>query len=336
MSALGVEYNMMRVILVFVMMTFAMVAHAKDVTIYTNLQPGTNPDLYARALAAYIKDNIPNVDNTNVVNKVAAGGAGIKYYYDEAKHDSLTFGIFGFLLNYVHIDRELDKKYVDNSEIFWSKAVQFGSFGSAATSIDSILRENRQINIGIIRNLGPQTIIDRIGYDILKVRYKAIPGYPSGHVVTNALRIGELDAVRADEFDSVFSAQFLETGIAKPLWHIEYNDDAYALSNVYTRLYGKKPSGIEWEAYMVLSELNMLGGSTLVQYTPPGMKRDERMIAEIHKVILKMSQDPNILSNNVGKNMFNKHTKLGRDLNTIVKDFKVSPAVLKYLEEYDQ
>jgi hypothetical protein len=235
----------------------------------------------------------------------------------------------------VHIDRELDKKYVDNSEIFWSKAVQFGSFGSAATSIDSILRENRQINIGIIRNLGPQTIIDRIGYDILKVRYKAISGYPIGHVVTNALRIGELDAVRADEFDPVFSAQFLETGIAKPLWHIEYNDDAYALSNVYTRLYGKKPSGIEWEAYMVLSELNMIG-TTLVQYTPPGMKRDERMIAEIHKVILKMSQDPNILSNNVGKNMFNKHTKLGRDLNTIVKDFKVSPAVLKYLEEYDQ
>ncbi len=126
-------------------------------------------------------------------------------------------------------------------------------------------------------------IVSTMGLDLIGVRYKYIPGYPSSGNIRAAVISGEVNAATdaAHAYLSQVVPVLVETGAALPIFSMpmlqddgdlapnEMVPDVPSLPDLYQSLNGAAPSGIVWDSIRTLLELDQT--MQHVYLGPPGM-----------------------------------------------------------------
>jgi tripartite-type tricarboxylate transporter receptor subunit TctC len=147
----------------------------------------------------------------------------------------------------------------------------------------------------------------RVALDLLmKGKYKYVSGYRSAPAIRLALERGEANVTThgLQGYRAGVEPRYIKSGAFVPLWHFPRRDDSGAfvddpdvkdmpsLLTVYKEAFGKMPSGIEWQAVELLSDLH--GTVANFIWGPPGM--DEKAVAALRKAFYATTSDPAFLA----------------------------------------
>lgn len=315
-------------------------AIAKDIKLYVNLGITSRPANIAKLVGQYIKENMDGIDRIIVIPSTSASGlAGPIAQYDNSNSDDLVFGIHNQIVHHSKISNLLDKKYLDSSEIYFTSGRLIALWVPIDKSNDIKTLQNSSaiLHIGLPTNLNLANALERIGLDVLNIKYKAVGGYKNVDEARLATLRGETDIMQGQLNDPDFTERYVDTNLVKPLWRLDTSTHPSdrSLRELYKSVEGKNPEnlGILWKSYITLSDLAQYLSTQMIQFR--GFKNyDPAEAKKIHKIIEKMSTDPKILENPIGYSAFSSF-KIGKEAEDLVKNFSVSPEVEQFLSRYN-
>jgi len=278
----------------------------KTITVLVGLAPGGTVDTFARQFGAVWKDYIPG--KPNLIVKNMTGGGGIKatnYVFTAATKDGMTI-LWG---PWIPIAQALHYKG------FKARYEKFEFLGGIPDTRVSYARTDvvpgglkkptdfmkaKDIWIGGNAATGVAHLAARIPLDVLGIKYKQIVGYRGGSRVFLALQQGEVQYTGTSI--GTFrrrSGDYVKAGKAMGLFYLvpvapdgsyqrnKYITEMPAFPDFYKQVFGKMPSGEEWDALNWF--VTLIGTLNYVGLAPPGTPA--KAVADLRKGFAAASQD---------------------------------------------
>ncbi|MGD9714751.1 MAG: hypothetical protein AB7V46_22225, partial [Thermomicrobiales bacterium] len=155
----------------------------------------------------------------------------------------------------------------------------------------------------------PTLVLDihgRLALNLLKVEYKYVSGYRSAPAIRIAMERGEANVTThgLQGYRAGIEPRYVKQGLFVPLWYFQRRDPngdwlvdpsmkgMPTLLGTYKALYGKSPSGIEWDALQLMADL--YGSVSNFVWGPPGM--DTKAVEPLRKAFYAAASDPKFLA----------------------------------------
>lgn len=322
----------------------------KIVRIIAGYPPGGGVDTEARLIARHIGKHIPGNPNVVVDNMPGAGGRiAISHVGAVAKQDGLTWTVLPATPNIFQI---LDK----NRKFDLTKMIYLrGSSEPGITVVRDIagvkgpadLAKVDPANLVIPGRSAPDgsQMALRAALRLLGVEkgYKTSLGYAGTAKITAALLQGEatfyewalLNVLKGGIlFDPIQEGKVIalwQSGVLNPQGKTvrDKRIDLPTFEEVYTKITGKAPSGVAWEAYKVCSPASRTLNRSVVM--TPGVPPDRVKI--LRQAFESMEKDPKYKEEITRVTGFEPDTFSGEEAEGILTGFvkSVTPEVLAYM-----
>lgn len=245
----------------------------ETIEIIAPVSPGGSVDGVARLFASKLSEHIEGNPTVQVVNIDGGGGvlAGNEFA-NKYRPDGNTL----MLMTQVSVLPEilgLNAVQYDLADMhaLWAanrgQAVMMADPSLGVTDIQQLAAAPEKLTMGTISPAGADlpSVVSLEVLGLLNDKVEVISGYESGDAIRNAFMAGELDVhfdrssgyVKefADRYPAIYT--YGETDGKGNVTRDQVVPDAPDVGEAYQTLYGKKPSGQAWDAYVML--LNILG-----------------------------------------------------------------------------
>ena len=296
----------------------------KRITILINYSAGGPTDIEGRLVAKHLSKHIPGNPRIIVKNVPGAGGiTGSNYMGEVAKPDGLSLAIFTPpLISQVLQDPGLR---VDFSKFVWLAGIGHPQVcyirkdaGSGVSSVEDILKIKGFKAAGM-RTTSSHDLRFRMALDLLGADYKYVTGYKGLAKVVAGVMQNEtqFSCGSVPGFRKNVEPNLIDPGHAIALWYYSAVDPKGmevrnphlkgipTYLDVYEKLKGKKPSGVQYDAFQLINNLSvsMLRGSFVPAGTPDeavdalraawkALAKDKEFASDYTKVI---KAPPNII-----------------------------------------
>lgn len=233
----------------------------------------------AKFLEPFFEKHLPGNPDINVVDRPGGGSIlGANWFEENAKSDGTTI-LFTtsstanpFVLGQEGVEYRLGDYRVAYSHPFSSVAYVAPSTG--VTSAANIKESNTQLIYGGIA-AAASDLPALLSFEVLDLDVKAVLGFNGRGPIRLAFEQGEMNLDY--QFTPVYLTQVVpsvEAGTAVPLWTggameggvLKARDaiapDLPSVYEVHEMLYGKAPSGIEWDAFQGIASVTYAYGLT--------------------------------------------------------------------------
>ncbi|MDE0539105.1 MAG: hypothetical protein OXH94_10320 [Rhodospirillales bacterium] len=252
----------------------------KKITCVVPYSPGGGTDSFFRVVVPHLARLIPGKPDVIINNMSGAGGLKANNY---ASNEMPNNGSEMLCAPWLSIAQLTKRKGV---RFDYSKMRVVGGESAINTAIinKDVLVGGDRTTIGkgkqplVVAGLSPSSTLDlrqRLGLDVLGVKYKYVPGYRGSAKQIPAFLSGEVSLLGLNygTYVSVMKSPLVDQGPGM-LW-VDYpnigadggasanavlkNQGVPALDEVHMKMHGKPPSGQHWEAYKVLDNLSSMG-----------------------------------------------------------------------------
>jgi hypothetical protein len=241
----------------------------KRLTVLVNYAPGGSTDAEARVFVRHIGRVLEGQPAIIIQNMEGAGGfVGAKYVGEVAPRDSTLAGYFTATAFLAALEPERFKVDFKSYEFI---GIQAGtSINFVRTDVSPGMKEPadllkaKGLVVGSLAPDSPKGIRLRLGFDLLGLSYKFIPGYRSGGAAKLALERGEINVYGESppSYFSIIEPGLVKSGTAIPLYmdsnfdgqnffipESAKNSPVAPFHEFYQKVKGEMPSGQIWEAY---------------------------------------------------------------------------------------
>ncbi len=259
----------------------------KRITILINYSAGGPTDIEGRLVAKHLSKHIPGNPRIIVKNVPGAGGiTGSNYMGEVAKPDGQSLAIFTPpLISQVLQDPGLR---VDFSKFVWLAGIGHPQVcyirkDAGVSKVDDLLKIKGFKAAGM-RVTSSHDLRFRMALDLLGADYKYVTGYKGLAKVVAGVMQNEtqFSCGSVPGFRKNVEPNLIQPGHAISLWYYSaVGPDGKEVRNphlkgiptyldVYQRLKGKKPSGVQYDAFQLINNLSvsMLRGSFVPAGTP--------------------------------------------------------------------
>ncbi len=252
----------------------------KKITCVVPYAPGGGTDSFFRVVVPHLARLIPGKPDVIINNMSGAGGLKANNY---ASNEMPNNGSEMLCAPWLSIAQLTKRKGV---RFDYSKMRVVGGESAINTAVinKKVLVGGDRTTIGkgsqplVVAGLSPSSTLDlrqRLGLDVLGVKYKYVPGYRGSAKQIPAFMSGEVSLLGLNygTYVSVMKSSLVDQGPGM-LW-VDYpkiGADGSASANavlskqgvptldgLHKKMHGKPPSGPHWEAYKVLTHLSSMG-----------------------------------------------------------------------------
>ncbi len=283
----------------------------KQMRILIGFPPGGGHDIEARIIARHLGKHLPGDPSIIVQNMPGAGGRIMGAYLQaRAKPDGLTFGLIGRGMTLMAVlEKEVPYNLTRMSAIWGIKGVGVdlvrGDVLNVKTFEDLLKVDLASIVVAGRSWTGSSCTAGRMALDLLGIKgYKPVCAYPGTAPIRAAMEREEVTFFVAGAHHLVGGGSFVEMyekGHAVPVWQTGWIDpngkvvhvpgvrgDPPTFRDVYKKVHGKYPSGVEWDAYRSVSI--GLAMQIRIYVLPPGTP--ENRIAVLRQAMAEVTADP--------------------------------------------
>lgn len=329
---------MWRLLIVLLSLGFSGASEANDfykgktLTIYTNNGAGSNPDLIARTFAKHLRKFIEGNPTVVVASTLGAQGSIAPNYLNQvAANDGTNIGYFTNILVAKYLDDNLNNLSFDPTKAIilfrMPREVLTVATNKLPGDIKFIIDNNIRVNFGINGAPSGQNIAQIMSFEVLGINAKTISGYKTNNEVLLAIERGELDFGVTTQFS--YSKRTKPDALI-PVWTTTNSGQhtiALSIDALYRDIYGRSPSGVKWDSYKFIEDLQdqqliMLGNS-------PKVAIDAMKIA-IEKIArsTEFAADLSIITGDNPVYLF------GKEAEDSITSIKATPEVLSYIKQY--
>lgn len=261
----------------------------KRISIIVPFAEGGGTDSWTRMMAPYLEKKLPGHPRVLVLNKPGAGGiTGANYYNDKAPADgTMIFALsISTAMNYAFGDPRIRFKIEDFHPVLSSPRSS-----TLYVRKDLGLAEISDIKGKVLKmqslppdrlNFGGRTptssdLTYRVGFTLLGIEVNSVWGLGGTGPMALGFERGEFQ-ISADNTLAFLSTRkhMIDSGLAQPLFTLgNYDDEGKygrdpalpsvpSFVEVYEAVYGKKPSGPGFEAWLALMGMNVAMNKTLL------------------------------------------------------------------------
>ncbi len=324
----------------------------KTIKFVIGQSPGGGTDILARTWAPYFSKHLPGNPTIVVEAQTGAGGMqAVNFVYEKARPDGLTLAWGGF--NPVGMATGAQGLRADFTKFEFIGA---GSSGGRVqiTRTDVTPPIKTSTDITKVQNLKQAgfrpteslDIVGRLGFDVMGIKYRYVPGYQGAAKILPAMLQGEIDGMTTGitSLRASFGPQMVSQGKAIALWYFpffdingnplknpDFNDDEPALHEVYKKVHGKDPSGEHWEALKWMQTVSGKTSMTLV--APPKTPKD--IVNTLRASYEKAKADPDLkaaLVKSTGTDMVYVTIAEGEKIMAMAQN--PDPKIAKFLTDY--
>jgi tripartite-type tricarboxylate transporter receptor subunit TctC len=289
----------------------------KTIRVLVGLQAGGTVDTLARALSIYVSKHIPGNPTMIVENMPGAGGANVfNYLAEKATPDGLTivFGPWDPLAE-VLADQTLRARYEDFEYLGGNGDIRIvyarTDTVSGGMKKPSDIAKSDNLVLGALNNTDFSGLLPHLVLNVLGIKHKMIVGYRGGSDVFLAMQRGEVQ-VHSTSITAYRTrvAPFVNSGEMMGISHLVPVDreghyepssllpDVPAFPDLYRQIYGKMPSGSNWNTLNWLTQ--QVGELTYVAFAPRGTPREG--VAALRKGFGEACSDPEFVRESILKN----------------------------------
>jgi tripartite-type tricarboxylate transporter receptor subunit TctC len=342
---------------VVVVATIAPAAFAADFTgktikLIIGQSPGGGTDTLARTWSPFLSKHLPGHPTIVIEAQTGAGGMqAVNYVYEKARPDGLTLAWGGF--NPVGMATDAPGLRADFTKFeFIGAGSSGGRVQITRTGVTPPIKTSTDImKVQGLKQAGFRPtesldIVGRLGFDVMGVKYRYVPGYRGAAKILPAMLQGEIDGMTTGitSLRTAFEPQMIDQGKAIMLWYFpffdingkpvkntDFRDDEPAIQDVYKKVYGKDPSGPYWEALKWMQTVSGKTSMTLV--APPKTPKD--IVDTLRKAYEDAKADPELepaLVKSTGSNMV--YVTIPEGLKIMEMAQNPDPKIAKFLKDY--
>ena len=277
----------------------------RQISLVVNYTSGGPTDTEARLLARHLSRHVPGNPTFIVRNMGGAGGMiGINWLGQLAPQDGFTMGYVTGLAGAAAHDTLTLK--VDATKFGFVAGVEgitvvYGrsDLGGGMSRPEDLLTK-KDFWIGGLSPDNDKDLRLRAELDLLGLKYHYVSGYPGAAEARLALERSEiqLSAESMPTYRMSIEPGLVKPGQAIPLWYDVVDGlsphpdaagiDALPFEMFYRKMRGDLPSGMLWEAHLLMKELGFTFQRVIV--TPPNVPADA--LQALRAGIVAMREDP--------------------------------------------
>jgi tripartite-type tricarboxylate transporter receptor subunit TctC len=266
----------------------------KNLTIVVNFGAGGNADISARIFQKYLANHIAGKPNIVIQNVPGAGGfqamnmlgLGINY-----RPDGLTAGFFGLSFPGMIVQDPAAKVSMDDFAVIgavrdWNIAYARKDAAPGINKPEDVAKVT-EIYAGGYGRGDSNDMRSSLSLEIIGAHYKSISGFQGTSDLNKAMLQNEINFVNSalPAYLNQAVPQLIKPGIAIPLFYFPVSGQNGELAKVsalerlgipsfpevYQKVYGKMPSGTQFDALLLMCDLDsaMHGTIVLPKGSPP-------------------------------------------------------------------
>lgn len=326
----------------------------KQLTVVVGLAAGGGIDTTARMFTRHFAKHVEGSPNIVVQNMPGAAGAiAMGYMGQRAAKDGTTI-IYDSWLPLAQITRPTQVGF-DYRKMTFVGALRGGPWVVFARK--SVVPGGMKRPADIAKAEGlvyagqqPALILDmhgRLGLNLLKLKYKYVSGYQGAAAIRLAIERDEAHVTThgLQGYRSGVEPTLVKNGTVMPLYYFQRRDAAGnyvanalvpeipAFLEVYREMHGGKPSGIEWDALELITDL--YGNASNFVWGPPGM--NPAALPPLQKAFAATMVDPEFIAEQE-KTFGHKHENVTSDeAQRIMARFNnVEPRLVEFFQKFMQ
>jgi len=331
---------------------FAADFSGKTIKLVIGQSPGGGTDTLARTWAPFLSKHLPGKPNVVIEAQTGAGGMqAINFVYEKARPDGLTLAWGGF--NPVGMATGAQGLRADFTKFeFIGAGSSGGRVQITRTDVNPPLKKSEDImKVQGLKQAGFRPtesldIVGRLGFDVMGVKYRYVPGYQGAAKILPAMLQGEIDGMTTGitSLRTAFGPQMVDQGKAIALWYFpffdingnpvtnpDFKDNEPALHEVYKKVHGKDPSGMHWETLKWMQTVS--GKTSMTVFAPPKTPKD--IVDTLRKAYEAAKVDPELkpaLVKSTGTDMV--YVTIPEGLKIVQMAQNPDPKIVTFLKEY--
>ncbi len=324
----------------------------KTIKLIIGQSPGGGTDTLARTWSPFLTKHIPGHPTVVIEAQTGAGGMqAVNFVYEKARPDGLTLAWGGF--NPVGMATGAQGLRADFTKFeFIGAGSSGGRVQITRTGVNPPIKTPTDImKVEGLKQAGFRPtesldIVGRLGFDVMGVKYRYVPGYQGAAKILPAMLQGEIDGMTTGitSLRTAFGPQMVDQGKALALWYFpffdingnpvknaDFRDDEPALHEVYKKVYGKDPSGEHWEALKWMQTVS--GKTSMTVVAPPKTPKD--IVDTLRKAYEAAKADPQLspaLVKSTGSDMV--YVTIPEGLKIMQMAQNPDPKIAKFLTDY--
>jgi tripartite-type tricarboxylate transporter receptor subunit TctC len=321
----------------------------KRISVLINFAAGGPADIESRIFAKHLVKHIDGTPSLVIQNMEGAGGLiGAQYLGEVAPKDGTAVGaLTGTAWIYTNDPTRwrVDFRTYEFIALSPSTTIHFvrTDVPPGMQVPEDIMKAKGLIGGGLSADTS-KDIRMRLGLDMLGVPYQYVTGYRSSPPARLALQRGEIHmfAESPPSYRSVVVPQLIKTGIAIPVWFDEIVDppapsrqlEGLAIPSfpaLYKKIKGAMPSGLLWEAYRTLYEMN--NNMLRLVALPPGAPTEAA--DALRRAVERLAHDKEFAAESMKVLEYVPEYETAPDMSERVrKMLVVAPAMRDYINTY--
>ena len=321
----------------------------KRISVLINFAAGGPADIESRIFAKHLVKHIDGTPSLVIQNMEGAGGLiGAQYLGEVAPKDGTAVGaLTGTAWIYANDPTRwrVDFRTYEFIALSPSTTIHFvrTDVPPGMQVPEDIMKAKGLIGGGLSADTS-KDIRMRLGLDMLGVPYQYVTGYRSSPPARLALQRGEIHmfAESPPSYRSVVVPQLIKTGIAIPVWFDEIVDppapsrqlEGLAIPSfpaLYKKIKGAMPSGLLWEAYRTLYEMN--NNMLRLVALPPGAPKEAA--EALRRAVERLAHDKEFAAESMKVLEYVPEYETAPDMSERVrKMLVVAPAMRDYINTY--
>jgi tripartite-type tricarboxylate transporter receptor subunit TctC len=323
----------------------------KRLTMLINFAPGGPTDIEGRLVARFLTQYLDGNTGVIVQNMDGAGGViGINYLGEIAPRDGTMIGfVTGAAFQHAiePLSRKVDLKTYEfvahqtGTNVYYLRTdVRPGM----KTATDIVKAEN--VVAGGLSADSTKDLLMRLGLDLLGVKFNYVTGYKSNQNARMALQTGEVNMFSESPpgYRGIVEPSLVAKGEVIPVFHDPFYDgkkyftskqmeglDIPTLPELYTKIYGKPPTGPLWDAYIAVV---LLSNSMLRQIImPPNSPPDA--VNALREAMKRLNTDPAFAKEAMTAFGFVPEWSATADVNEVVRNnMELDPKIRQFIIDY--
>lgn len=278
----------------------------KQLSILINLSAGGPTDTEARLVARHIGKHIAGNPSIVPRNMTGAGGmVAANWLGQVAPPDGLTLGFFTSVTSASataspSLKVDITKYAFAGTGSGVSVTYTRKDTGGGLTSPDELVKKP-EVWVGGLAVDSDKDLRLRLQLDMLGMKYRYVTGYPGAADVRLAIQRGEIQMTSESmpSYRAAVEPTLVDKGVAIALWidvgdeannphpHEAKGIDATTFHDYFTRVKGKKPAGLEWEAFDTMNTLAR--GFERILVMAPGTPKEA--VEAVRKALVALKGD---------------------------------------------
>jgi hypothetical protein len=289
----------------------------KRLTVVVGVDAGGTIDTLARTFAAQLRKHIPGNPTIVIQNMPGAGSTiATNYVYERASPDGLTILYNSWDPLAQALGDQLLRARYDRFEYLGGTGdirVNYARTDTAPGGIkaprDIVKAEN--VILGALNRTDISGLLPKLALQVLGIKHRMVVGYRGGQDVFLAMQRGEVqfhstsistfrsrNAAFIKSGDGIGIAYLVAVGRNGGYERSRYVTEMPAFPDLYHEVYGKLPSGPDWDAFNWLT--NEIGEMTYVGFAPRGTPA--AALAALRAGFEGASHDPEFVDDAIKRN----------------------------------